>query len=178
MWDYEDCARLTGAEPHAKETPHRAEAVGPTPTVYASSKPRLRPAKSPTRPQRLRSLIGATAVPALIRSSRSPVEFGMGLSDPNSALPFKHPTPDQVIGPSASAWRLARSSCHRSCNTRALARRANRCVTDPSRANATRGGTFLSRQKAGENHAPTRIQFLAHWQEFFAFSMSWGILSV
>jgi hypothetical protein len=55
---------LTGTEPHAKETSHRAEAVGPTPTVYASSKPRLRPAKSPTRPQPLRSLIGATAVPA------------------------------------------------------------------------------------------------------------------
>ena len=37
------------------------------------------------------------------------------------------------------------------------------------------GGPFLSRQKAGANHAPNRIHFPAIGNRFFAFSMSRGI---
>ena len=162
--DNEDCARLTGAEPHAKETSHRAPAiiyVGPTPTVYASSKPMFGPRKVPHGLNACGSLIGATVVPAS-RFDRHDLPPSLnGLSDPNSALPFEHPTLDHVMGPSVSTWRLARSSRPRSCNTSASARRANRCATDPSRANATRAERSARRQKAGENQRPDRNPILA-----------------
>jgi hypothetical protein len=165
---------LTAAEPHAKETSHRAKAI-------TSSDQRRQYTLRPNRGFGPRIFLhGLTACVA--SSAPQPFSrFDSVIAHLPSCLKWVFPdpsSPDHVMRPSVSTFATCSQLTPSSSNTRALARRANRCVTDPSRANATRGGTFLSRQKAGENHAPTGIQYLALGKSFFAFSMSWGILPV
>ena len=128
--DCQGCARLTSAEPHPKETSHRPKAI-------TSSDPRRRYTLRPNR------CVGPRKVPhglnaCVASSAQQPVpasQFGRHdlppslewVSGPNSALP-SNSDPGPRYRPERSSWRLARSSCPRSCNTSALARRANRCA--------------------------------------------------
>ena len=106
MWDCQDCARLTGAEPHAKETSHRAKAI-------TSSDQRRQYTLRPNRGFGPRKFLhGLTACVASLAQqpflrldsviAHLPSCLEWVFPDPNSALPFEHPTPDHVMGPSVS----------------------------------------------------------------------------
>jgi len=133
MWDYEDCARLTAAEPHAKETSHRAKAI------TSSDQPRqytLRPNRGFGPRIFLHGLTACVASSAPQPFSR----FDSVIAHLPSCLKWVFPdpsSPDHVMGPSVSTFATCSQLTPSSSDTRALARRANRCVTDPSRANAT-----------------------------------------
>jgi hypothetical protein len=60
-------------------------------------------------------------------------------------------------------------------STSALARRANRCAADPSRARAGQVGAVNGRQKAGANHAPMTNPKIAPWQAVFRTIVESGV---
>ena len=77
----------------------------------------------------------------------------------------------------SSSSKRTRATCSQlrpsSSNTSALARRANRCVTDPSRASAISAERSSPNKKPGKSSPRTNPTQPA-WQELFAFPISRG----
>jgi hypothetical protein len=210
--DCQGCARLTSAEPHAKETSHRPKAM-------TSSDQRRQHTLRPDRgfcPRKFLHGLTACVVSAARQpflrldsvvahlpscpewvfpdpSSRFPSPPWASRSGEMRAmsptrfahaervsrllrLPFRTSNPDHVMGPSVSTLAtcsqlLPSVEQHQSVGAKGQSMRhrsvARQC--DP-------GGAFLSRQKAGENHARPESNSLP-WQKFSCL-LNWGIPSV
>ncbi len=76
----------------------------------------------------------------------------------------------------SSSSKRTRPTCSQlrpsSSNTNALARRANRCVTEPSRRQRDQRETLISRQEARANHALKRIQLVPRHRGFDRLGLS------